>query len=258
MIKTYSALLIGDAKLTIHRNHERLTVWYYSNEAFSRDENNEIVGYTDLKAKKRRHRQIAAVLKISDSWTVEVYEEKTAHKAVKGYIQIGDNQFIAIEKSSHIWLLFLLLALGIFLLCFSFCGRSDVPTDTSVSKPWVPTIDQHIDEFSTGSTQTAQQIKIAGFSKWHIPAGETDDLPISLKNPEGNPCYFSFAITLTDTDETIYQSDMVPPGSSLHQITIQRPLPEGTYQAVLHISTNDLTTGRAMNGAKLNLTITVD
>ena len=136
-----------------------------------------------------------------------------------------------------------------------YCNKD---TDSAQNtKPWSPTIEANLGEDDTSSTRPAgSQIEIAGFSSWHIPAGETKNLPITLKNPDGNPCYFSFSIILSD-GETIYQSDMVPPGEAIKQITINRALSTGEYAATIHIDTNALEDGRAMNKADLNLTITV-
>ena len=50
---------------------------------------------------------------------------------------------------------------------------------------------------------------------------------------------------------------MVPPGEAIKQITINRALSTGEYAATIHIDTNALEDGRAMNKADLNLTITV-
>lgn len=257
MLKTYSIRPIGDKKLGIRREDKKLSIEYFSPEAFARVEQNEVIGYTDLKEKPKRKQQATAALVSNTHWISAVYDEKTAHKSVKGYICVGNYEFIAIERSSPLWLLLLLLLFAVLLLCFSFCGRSDTPADADAAEPWVPTIDQHIGETSTKAASSVPQIKIAGFSDWYVPEGQTEDLPITLKNPDGNPCYFSFAIILTDTGETIYKSDMVPPGESIRQVTISKPLSAGTYQAVVHITTNELTTGQSMNDAKLNLTITV-
>ncbi len=257
MIKTYSARSIGDKELTLRRGAEKLYIAYFSPDVFSRDEKYEVVGYTDLREKPKRSQQTTADLISNNHWISSVYEEKTAHKSIKGYICVGKNKFIAVERNNFLWLFLLLLIFALLLLSLSFCGRSDAPAGTDASEPWAPTIDQHIGETSSEAASSVPQIKIAGFSDWHIRAGETENLPISLTNPEGNPCYFSFSIVLTDTDEAIYQSDMVPPGESIWQVTTSRPLPAGTYQAVVHITTNELTTGRAMNDAKLNLTISV-
>ncbi len=257
MIKTYSARSIGDKELTLRRGAEKLYIAYFSPDVFSRDEKYEVVGYTDLREKPKRSRQTTADLISNNHWISSVYGEKTAHKSIKGYICVGENKFIAIERNNFLWLLLLLLIFALLLLSFSFCGRSDAPTDADSAEPWAPTIDANIGEALSETASSVPQIKIAGFSNWYVPEGQTKNLSISLKNPEGNPCYFSFSIVLTETDETIYQSDMVPPGEEIKRISISRPLSAGTYQAVVHITTNELTTGRAMNDAKLNLTISV-
>lgn len=257
MLKTYNIRPIGDKKLGIRREDKKLSIEYFSPEAFARDEQNEVIGYTNLKEKKEQQKEPSGALLYRDQYISSIYDEKPAHKSIKGYICVGKNKFIAIERSSPLWLLFLLLLFAVLLLCFSFCGRSDTPADADSAESWIPTIDANIGEALSETASSVPQIKIAGFSDWHIPAGQTEDLSISLKNPEGNPCYFSFAIILANTGETLYQSDMVPPGEEIKRISISRPLSAGTYQAVVHITTNELTTGRAMNDAKLNLTISV-
>ena len=161
-----------------------------------------------------------------------------------------------IERPCLLLLIFPILLALLLLFLFAFCGRSD--GSPIADNPWTPTIDQHISDSTAAEEKpTVPQIKIAGFSSWHVPAGQTENIPIALKNPDGNPCYFSFAIVLKDTNETIYQSDMVPPGEAIRKINISKALPEGTYPAIVQIRTNELETGRAMNSADLNLTITV-
>ena len=58
---------------------------------------------------------------------------------------------------------------------------------------------------------------------------------MALLNPEGNPCYFKFTIVLKDTDETIYESQYVPPGQSITDVTLTKPLAEGEYNATIKI-----------------------
>lgn len=71
------------------------------------------------------------------------------------------------------------------------------------------------------------------------------DLPDwqDVTNPEGNPCYFTFEIVLTETAETIYTSKMVEPGKAITEVELTRALEPGEYLAVLKITTASLEDG---------------
>lgn len=256
MLKQYRINMFGDESLTVKRNKQKMRLWYYSLNKFDDFEKPVIVGYTSLKRRRKKNEQEIGTLLFGKTPIAPIYEEKASFKSVKGYFQVGKNEFVGIERPCLLlWLLPILLAL-LLLLLFAFCGRSDsLPI---ADNPWTPTIDQHISDSTAAEEKpTVPQIKIAGFSSWHVPTGQTENIPIALKNPDGNPCYFSFTIVTADTNEIIYQSDMVPPGESIRKINISKALPEGTYPAIVQIRTNELETGREMNSANLNLTITV-
>lgn len=251
----YQIMPFGDKHtyVKIKGYRQKQEIAFFSRSTIEKQENAKIVGYTSLKKKKNVENNTIGTLSFGEDVVAFVHEKKSTLKSVKGYLQVEKNQYVAIERSC-VWLWLVLLVLVLLLsILLAFCGRTD---DTSNREnPWMPTIDQHIGEPVEETSSAVPQIKIAGFTAWSIPAGQTENLPIKLQNPAGNPCYFSFAIIL-ETGETIYQSDMVPPGENLRKISITSPLEAGTYQAVLHITTNELETGKQMNDAKLNITIT--
>lgn len=53
-------------------------------------------------------------------------------------------------------------------------------------------------------------IKIPGYPSISLPANQ-QTVQVALLNPEGNPCYFTFELVLSDTDEVLYTSKQVPP-----------------------------------------------
>lgn len=223
MLRQYKINMFGDKSLTVKRNKQKIRLWYYSLNKFDDLEKPVIVGYTSLKRRRKKNEQEIGTLLFGETPIAPIYEEKSSLKSVKGYFQVGKNEFVGIERPClFLWLLPLLLGL-LLLLLLAFCGRSDsLPI---ADNPWTPTIDQHISDSTAAEEKpTVPQIKIAGFSSWHVPAGQTENIPIALKNPDGNPCYFSFAIVLKDTNETIYQSDMVPPGEAIRKISISQHL----------------------------------
>ena len=93
-------------------------------------------------------------------------------------------------------------------------------------------------------------IKIPGYPSISLPANK-QDAEVALLNPEGNPCYFTFELVLTDTDEVLYTSKQVEPGQMITNITLNRTLPAGQYNAELRITTASLQDGNAMNGANV-------
>lgn len=93
-------------------------------------------------------------------------------------------------------------------------------------------------------------IRIPGYPFITIPA-DTTEVTMNLMNPEGNPCYFTFEIVLSDTDEVLYTSKMVEPGKAIMDVTLSRGLSSGEYPAVIHITTASLEDGSPMNGANV-------
>ena len=107
--------------------------------------------------------------------------------------------------------------------------------------------------------QTAEQtegIRIPGYPRITVEA-DTTDVTMNLKNPEGNPCYFTFEIVLTDENETIYVSKMVEPGKAVTNVTLSRALNKGEYPAMIKIKTTSLADGLEMNGANVETILVV-
>lgn len=99
-------------------------------------------------------------------------------------------------------------------------------------------------------------IRIPGYPKIIIPA-DTKDVTMNLKNPEGNPCYFTFEIVLKEEEESIYRSKMVEPGTAITNVTLSRTLEKGEYPAVIKITTTSLADGLEMNGANVETLLVV-
>lgn len=127
------------------------------------------------------------------------------------------------------------------------------PAAATAAEPFTPQLDPNATEPQTAEDAAAQEpvgIRIPGYPTITIPA-DTQTVSVNLMNPEGNPCYFTFELVLTDTEESLYTSAMVEPGKAITQINLPRGLPAGEYPAVLKITTNSLEDGSAMNGANV-------
>jgi hypothetical protein len=108
-----------------------------------------------------------------------------------------------------------------------------------------------------GSYMQSETISIPGFESITIAAGETD-IAAKLYNPEGNPCYFEISILLGDTAEEIYKSKLISPGQTLYEVSLNRALDKGNYDAVLHYNTFSLDDYADMNGANVPIRIMVE
>ena len=133
--------------------------------------------------------------------------------------------------------------------------------DTPVTDEFTPDIDPDAQDWNGGELpdQGGEEevgIKIPGYPSITIPA-DTTDVTVALLNPEGNPCYFTFELVLSDTDEVLYTSKMVPPGQMVSDITLSRALPAGEYNATIRITTASLEDGSAMNGANVETVLIV-
>lgn len=252
-LKKYPIELFGDKTKTVHRKHK---IRYISPIQFEQQQNANICGYTDLRLRKsKKHKEPIGVLSDNESDISYVYSTRSKTAAIKGYIKLKDteNKYIAITSTSILpWLLILLaLLLLILISILSFCNKQH--PESPIFRPNI--------EHNTGTNEEeeneAKGIQVRGFTTWSIPANTSKNLSIPLENPEGNPCYFSFEILLSDTGEVIYSSDMVPPGEKISRINITREFDAGDYPATIKIKTNELITGKEMNSPAIQIIIRV-
>ena len=141
----------------------------------------------------------------------------------------------------------LAVGIGYFLL------RQNRSTDQAFS----PDLDPNAVALTAESAEKPEGIRIPGYPKITIPAGETK-VKMNLKNPEGNPCYFTFELVLTETDETIYTSKLVEPGKAITDVELTRALEAGEYPAVLRITTTSLEDGSEMNVADVETVLVAE
>ena len=84
-------------------------------------------------------------------------------------------------------------------------------------------------------------VAVQGFGSITIPVNTKELVGINLYNPIENDgwYYLTFQINLLDNNgevsETLYMSQLVPPGLYLQDITLSRGLQKGEYDAVMHV-----------------------
>lgn len=99
-------------------------------------------------------------------------------------------------------------------------------------------------------------ITIPGFTQIILPA-DTTEVGILLKNPGENSCNFVYELSLDNTGEILYTSNMVLPGTQIEAVKLSRPLSVGDYEALLRVYTYETDTLDELNGADIRITLEV-
>ncbi|MDR1560413.1 MAG: hypothetical protein LBS84_12110 [Clostridiales bacterium] len=68
---------------------------------------------------------------------------------------------------------------------------------------------------------------------WNFKSAESPSIDAVVGNSASNNYPFFFDVKLSDTGEVIYNSSLVPVGSNVREILLNRDLPEGEYEAIL-------------------------
>lgn len=196
---------------------------------------------------------------------MEKIYEKFSSYSPKGALQMDNNQNGIFIKKKHIIIfvvIFLLILAGCVFLLFRRNNESPdeeknsvvaVSSESSSPKAGIeldPNAGNYNGETPEDKGGEEVGIKIPGYPSITILA-DTENVTMSLLNPEGNPCYFHFTIVLNENDEVIYESKYVPPGQAITDVTLSRPLPVGEYPATIQISTIALDGETPLNGANV-------
>lgn len=100
-------------------------------------------------------------------------------------------------------------------------------------------------------------ITLPGYSALTF-AANSKKVALELPNPTGNPCYFRYTLTIVETGEEIYQSELLAPGKAIETLTLNQALSAGTYTLRIEIDTFSLTDGTTpMNGGVQEVKLTV-
>lgn len=121
---------------------------------------------------------------------------------IRGYIQVAENDYIAVVKFSFTLILFPLIIL--LLLVLGWLYRNSV-IDIPVIADTVTKITDNTPKSDNGN------IEFAGFSSNY---NFSKDDKFYLSNPEGNTVYMIFTIT-DEGGKELYKSELVPSGKSV-------------------------------------------
>lgn len=98
-------------------------------------------------------------------------------------------------------------------------------------------------------------IKVPGYDEITIRSN-SNIWAMTLLNPEDNNCYFKYTITVNNTTDVIYESDLIEPGKAITEFEPSFKLDKGDYELYLTISTYSLDQNLTpLNGAEIKTTL---
>lgn len=230
--------------------------FYYKPKQFEelRRENPNIRVIGNVRLSKKNH---AAS---TDSTTVEIGSAlypilPSVDKACKGYISVGNDRYLRVERTVPVILLvsgLSALAAAAVAACICFSVFQAGPSEPSLL-PVASGVEWDGSYPKSGETTSADtsSIEIPGYANLVI----SEDNPIvDFINPAGNTVYFRY--TLEKDGATVYQTDLIQPNQFL-AVDLYSLLEKGTYTVRFKIETFDVDTQVPCNGAIQETTVTV-
>ena len=93
---------------------------------------------------------------------------------------------------------------------------------------------------------------------WSFKDGGSPSYDAVMGNSSANSYPFWFTVTLTDTNEVIYKSGLLPVGQQLSEIKFDKDLDKGTYPAVVNIQMVDENGEEVESNMGFNITLIVE
>lgn len=228
-------------------------VWkYYSNrkmkKIFSKDYKKKIKVIGEVVAKEE-YEQDSIIYDGNELGIGNIGINKKINRKVSGYIECGENEYVAIVKSN--WIMFFIILMSIIaLLLILSIGRHSGPKLDSDAKDYVANIERPADWDSS-------KIAIPGFNEIKAKYGEGAAY-VALWNPMDNPVYFEYDIVMDETGENILKTDLIPPGKAVTELPLDKNLKIGTYDITIKVNTysvDDHT--KPMNGGEVKTKLVI-
>ena len=147
----------------------------------------------------------------------------------------------------------LIIAVLLGIIIYLLFGRKEEPVNRNVvvNKDNVEEVlDQLEDPVPAGSYEVKMN------STWNFVSGNVPSDNAYVENVEANTNSVYFDVTRVDTEETIFESPILPVGSYLDNITLDSNLPAGIYDCLVTYYLLD-ENGESMSTVKLTLTINI-
>ena len=146
-----------------------------------------------------------------------------------------------------------LILIAAILLCMFCLFPMAAPSATD---PVLETEAQDWDASAMAPASPVPGIQIPGYDTVYFPEG-ADEVPMTLYNPQDNPCYFVFTLFADGAEEPLYTSDYIEPGKAVTQIQLSQRLAAGEHSLTIHIDTYALDTVEPLNNAEVQALLMV-
>ena len=241
------------------KDKETSQVWYYMPtkkiKADYPDDHYKVVG--EVKKNQISQSEITVVTS-SDNNAAELMVKpsgyyKGSRYKTDGYIYTeNEDEFIVVKKDN------LIKRIVLILLTLALLAGAGYYIWQKMQGPDIdPSIQDYVSNLKRPDNLSETQILVPGYSQVKMSA-ETSIVSTALFNPDDNPCYFQFNIVLTDSNESLYQSKLVPPGKSLSGIKLNRTMKKGTYNITIRMRSYDLNDYKTeFNGAEAKTKLVV-
>jgi hypothetical protein len=94
-------------------------------------------------------------------------------------------------------------------------------------------------------------------TSWTFPNGEAASSDAVMGNSVNNNYPFWFELLLSDTGEVLFESGLLPVGTTIESITLNKDLPAGTYRATVAVHLMDENGDPIDSNAAFNVTLKV-
>lgn len=138
-------------------------------------------------------------------------------------------------------------------VCYLLFGRKEEPLNRNVVVN-EDNVEEVLDELDKKESVPVGYYEAIMNSTWNFKSGDMPSDNAYVENAESNTNSVYFDVTRTDTEETIFESPILPVGSHLENITLDSDLPAGTYDCVV---TYHLLDEEENSISTLKLTVTI-
>lgn len=214
-------------------------------------------GYRIVGDLRKKHNADYDEILITESSRVFLYpycRRRRKVEKVVGYIELEDypDYYVRILKKSYfkfiLFLLTLFILAGVFFLGMWMSNKDKVPGLDEASVSYRVEGMENIDP---------EIISLPGISVITAKAGESE-VKYPLQNPIGNECYMKYRIIDINSDEVLYESGLIEPGTAITSFQLTKSFSEGEYRVLIEVDAFDINDyKKALNGGEMEAILRV-
>ena len=143
----------------------------------------------------------------------------------------------------------------VLMLLLTACVACDKAQNKAASNPDSYSGDTVV-RFAEATSGSGDRIDIPGYASLTLKAGSKSQR-VYLYNPENNSAYFVLTLLL-ENGETLWTGKKLYPGEAFTSIILNKSLTAGNYVAILHYNCFSVSNNEPLNGAEVQLNLTVN